>query len=176
MSSPPVVDMKPGAKFSFDMPDWVKLLIAECLIAFGRVEQKTIEIVWVVENADAAKKVKVARAPAADNFKKAITARNGITDTQRENYHKYFADLANVRNLIAHGSWLMVDGVPWVVWHKFIVDDGSVVGEFYERERFEATKRQCNSMLRMLSEVHLEAEKASGVKTNAIGPLGPGEV
>lgn len=176
MSAPPVVDMPPGAKFNFAMPDWAKLLIAECIIAFGRVEQKTNEIVWVIEGADAAKKVKIARAPAADNFKKAIAAREGLDDLRQANYHGYFVQLAQARNLIAHGSWMMVNNVPWVVWHKFIIDDGRVVGEFYDRERLEATKRQCNSMLRMLSEVHEQAEKKAGVKTNALTALGPGEV
>jgi hypothetical protein len=169
----PIVPMAPGAQFDFTIPDWVKLLIAECVIIFGRVEQKAIEIVWVVETADPRQRVKIARRPAAENFKIAVSNMNGVTPERIEAQQKFFVDLAQLRNLIAHGCWVMVNSRPWVVWHKFIVDDGSIVGEFCEKDRFEAFKRQANKMLEMLSNIHNDVEEVAGIKTNALTPLLP---
>jgi hypothetical protein len=48
-----------------------------------------------------------------------------------------FDDLAKGRNLIVHGAWWIVDDHrPWIVWHKFIEDNKSVMREFYEEGRF----------------------------------------
>jgi hypothetical protein len=167
----PIVPMPPGAAFDFNMPAWTKTLIADCLIVFGRVEQKSIEVVWVVEGANVAKRVAIARRPPKENFEIAIRNGNTLNGSSIEKYLEAFVDLANLRNLIAHGAWVMVNGVPWVVWHKFIVDDGSVVGEFCQRERFEAFKRQANAMLRLLSDLHTQAEERAGIRTSAVSRM-----
>jgi hypothetical protein len=167
----PVLNMLPGAQFDFSMPDWTKALIADCIIIFGRVEQKAIEIVWVVEKSTGPGRARVAKRKARQNFAIAVKNKAGTTDAKIEEHVSGFNDLSNLRNLMAHGAWVMVNGVPWVVWHKFIVDDGSVVGEFCQRARFEAFKRDANQMLVMLSEIHKDVEAAAGIRTSALTSL-----
>ena len=65
----------------------------------------------------------------------------------------------------------MVDERPWVVWHKFLQDAESVVGEFFDKERFEAFLRKANVMLDTSRKFHTELETSSGVKTSVLGRL-----
>jgi hypothetical protein len=83
-----------------------------------------------------------------------------------------FDVLAKDRNLMAHGCWILIDGDrPWVVWHKFIEDDASVIGEFFERPRFEKFMKKAEHLLDMCKNYHNMLEEALGKKTSALTKL-----
>jgi hypothetical protein len=46
-----VVPMPEGVVLSRELPEWVKLSIADAVIVFGRIEQEAIEIAWLIDTA-----------------------------------------------------------------------------------------------------------------------------
>jgi hypothetical protein len=174
MEKPKVISvpMHEGATFSWKMPEWVKLAIAESLILFGRLEQEIIEIAWLLKDANAKEKVKVARTPATENFDGILAVVEEHTADKLNALRSAFEELARNRNLIAHGCWLMIDGAkPWVVWHKFIEDDENVVGEYFEKARFEKFKKQAEVILGTCKKYHQMLEEGSGKITSALTKL-----
>jgi hypothetical protein len=166
------VPMHEGAVFDFTIPDWLRLNIADCVILFGRIEQKTIEIAWLLNNEELKRKLKTARNPATDNFEAIVELVEQKAGQKFEALRISFDALANARNLIVHGAWLMVDGNrPWVVWHKFLEDDNSVIGEFFEKPRFDAFIRKADFLHQMLCKWHNMLESESGKKTSALTSL-----
>jgi hypothetical protein len=163
------VPMHEGATFSWKMPEWVKLAIADSLIVFGRMEQRIIEIAWLLKDADIKERVKTARAPAVENFEGILDVMEEFEGKTFDGLRKTFEDLSKDRNLIAHGSWLMIDGArPWVVWHKFIEDESSVIGEFYEKGRFADFKKKADYLYEMCGKYHDMLEKTLGKTTSAL--------
>ncbi|MCK1742006.1 hypothetical protein IVA80_14260 [Bradyrhizobium sp. 139] len=129
--------MPEGTVLDAVMPDWVKLSIADCIIVFGRIEQKMVEIAWDLAGTTEVKdRVKRARVPAADNFDELLSVIEEAAGQKFDALRESFTKLAHDRNLIAHGHWLMAGGKPYVVWHKFLTDTHSVMGEFFEEHRF----------------------------------------
>jgi hypothetical protein len=168
--------MHEGAVMTWVLPDWVKLAIADSLILFGRLEQKIIEIAWLLKDADMKERVKTARAPAYDNFQDIIGVMEEAADKKFTALSETFEALAKSRNLIAHGCWLMVDGNrPWVVWHKFIEDDASVIGEFFEKPRFDDFLKRAEFLYDMCSKFHHMLEEELGKTTSALGRLPQGK-
>jgi len=114
------IPMPEGVHLSSDLPDSVKLAIADAVVVFGRIEQEAIEISWVLTDADLKRRLKLARTPSTEIFLEIIDSMErsqaGLNlDAMKEG----FRSLANDRNLIVHGAWAMADNKPWVVWHKF---------------------------------------------------------
>jgi hypothetical protein len=161
--------MPQGARLSPEIPDHVKLVLAGAVIAFGRIEQELIEIAWVMSDADLKQRLKIARSPTKENFIDIIEAveqaepglrLDALKDTVRQ--------LADDRNLIVHGAWIMADDKPWVVWHKFAEDTDSVIGEYFEAWRFERFMTKSLHLLGMLRQFHNILEKKTGIKTTSV--------
>lgn len=51
------IPMPDGVHLSAELPDWVKLSIADAVVTFGRMEQEIIEISWILNDADLNKKL-----------------------------------------------------------------------------------------------------------------------
>ena len=134
----PIEMMHGGASFTQELPDWVRFAIADAVVRFGRLEQEIIEIAWLIKGAnEKEQRAKVARKPATDNFDDVLRLVEAAASSALAGLRSTFDDLAKDRNLITHGAWWMVDGhKPWVVWHKFIEDSDSVMGEYYMESRF----------------------------------------
>ncbi|MCX7382930.1 MAG: hypothetical protein NT133_16300 [Alphaproteobacteria bacterium] len=129
--------MPDGINLSTDLPAWTRLAIADAVVLFGRIEQEVIEIAWLLADAGMRERLKLARAPATENFIAIIDCAERAQGHQDLGTLKSsFVILANDRNLIVHGAWAMADGKPWVVWHKFIEDTDSIIGEYFESRRF----------------------------------------
>jgi hypothetical protein len=161
--------MPQGVRLSPELPDQVKLGLADAVIAFGRIEQELIEIAWVMSNADLKQRLKIARAPTKENFIDIIEAveqaepglkLDALKDTVRQ--------LADDRNLMVHGAWTMIDDKPWVVWHKFAEDTDSVIGEYFEPWRFERFMTKSLHLLGMLRQFHKMLEAQAGIKTTSV--------
>jgi hypothetical protein len=62
----------------------------------------------------------------------------------------------------------MVNDKPFVIWHKFLEDTDSVMGEYYVEGRFKDFMSKANALLKMCREFHNGLEETSGVKTSAL--------
>ena len=137
---------------------------------FGRLEQEVIEIAWLIKGAgEKAERAKVARRPATDNFDDILKLVEAAAGSEFASLRSTFEDLAKDRNLIAHGAWWMVDGHrPWVVWHKFIEDSDSVMGEYYVESRFSDFMKKAGVIYEMCRKFHDGVEKQTSLKTSAL--------
>ena len=163
------VPMREGVRLSSELPEWVKLSIANAVVVFGRIEQEAIEISWLLTDATLKSRLKLARTPASENFLAIIESAERSQDGLNLDALKdSFVTLANERNLIVHGAWTMTDDTPWVVWHRFVEDIDSIIGEHFEAWRFERFMKKANHILGMLREIHNLLEAQTGTKTSAI--------
>lgn len=158
-------EMPAGTPISVDIPDWVKLEIASCLILFGRLEQCVIEIAWEMAGTTEIKeRLMRARQPATENFSEVVSVIEDAAGQKFDALHRTFDELAKDRNLFAHGSWLMAGVRPYVVWHKFITDTDSVMGEFIEAHRFDHFKRRADKLLETCNQWSIMLTEQTGRK------------
>jgi hypothetical protein len=164
--------MHEGAHLDWRLPEWVKLAMSDCIVLFGRMEQEIIEVVWLLRSADVAVRVKIAREPASRNFEFLIAQLQKESGKKFDSLSGGFERLTRERNLMAHGAWWMVDEArPWVVWHKFIEDDGSVIGEYFEKHRFERFMTTAESIYDACRMFHRMLEEGLGVTTSGLNKL-----
>jgi hypothetical protein len=103
----------------------------------GQLEQEIIEISWLIKGAEAVTdRVRLSRNPANENFVEIVNLVEQTAGQRFDGLRVTFSNLSYDRNLIVHGSWLMVDDRPYVVWHKFLEDTDSVMGEYYVSAEF----------------------------------------
>jgi hypothetical protein len=57
---------------------------------------------------------------------------------------------------------------PWVVWHKFLEDEDSIIGEFFERWRFERFMVKGKHLLATLRSFHSMLEDLQRARTKSI--------
>ncbi len=120
-------------------------------------------------DADLKKKLKLAGAPAKENFIAVLeSVERHEEGLQLDALKDGFRGLADGRNLMVHGAWNMADAKPWVVWHKFLEDDASIIGEFFEKWRFERFMAKGQHILAMLRKFHDMLEEQTGKKTTAV--------
>jgi hypothetical protein len=161
-----------GAKLDLNLATWVKVSIADAVVVFGRLEQEISEIAWILTNAvTVADRVKLAKNAASGNFLDVVGSVEEVAGQAFDGLRTTFIELSNDRNLIVHGSWLMVDDRPLVMWHKFIEDTDGVMGEYYDKGRFEKFMLKANALLDMCRKFHNELEQSTGVKTSALGAI-----
>jgi hypothetical protein len=175
MSAHVTVPMHSDAVISYELPQWVKLAMSDAMILFGRLEHEIIEVTWLMKEADMAARVKSARKPISENFQFIIDeVKKQANGASLSGLEDGFDKLAKDRNLIAHGSWWIVDGEnPWVVWHKFIEDDGSVIGEFFEKHRFDHFMYKAGVIYDMIRNFHNMLEEGLGKKTSTLRAVAP---
>lgn len=161
--------MPEGVLLSAELPERVRLAIADAVVLFGRMEQEIIEISWLLTDATLKEKLKFARNPATESF---ITVLESVERSQPglklDALRDGFTNLAHERNLMVHGAWTMTDAKPWVVWHKFLEDDESIIGEHFEAWRFERFMKKGTCLLDMLRRFHDMLEEHTGKKTSAL--------
>ena len=163
------VSMPEGVQLSTELPDWVRLAIADAVVVFGRLEQEIIEISWILLDADLEQKLKLTKGSTTDKFIAAVeSVERTQADLKLDGLKEAFRGLADDRNLIVHGAWTMADAKPWVVWHKFLEDDDSIIGEFFEQWRFERFMKKGEHLLSTLRRFHDMLEEQTGKKTSAV--------
>src|ERR1039458_8716607 len=59
----------PDLKWSFALPDKLKLAIADCITLYSRIESCIVEIIWELEQANLERKKEIAKAWGNENFK-----------------------------------------------------------------------------------------------------------
>jgi hypothetical protein len=163
------VPMPEGTRLSPELREWARFAIADAVVLFGRMEQEIIEISWILNDDDLTQKLKLTGGSTTDKFIAALEsverAEEGLKlDALKDG----FKGLAEERNLIVHGAWNMTDEKPWVVWHKFLEDDESIIGEHFERWRFERFMVKGQHIFPMLRRFHYMLEAQTGKKTSAV--------
>ncbi len=163
------VPMPEDTRLSPELPEWVRLAIADAVVVFGRMEQEIIEISWILTDADLAQKLKLTKGSTTDKFIAALeSVERAEPGLKLDALKEGFKGLAEERNLIVHGAWNMMDAKPWVVWHKFLEDDDSIIGEHFEQWRFERFMVKGQRILGMLRTFHDVLEAQTGKKTSAV--------
>ena len=113
--------IKSGSDVSFQIPDNLKCAIADCILLHSKIENITVEILWIVERADLNRKRQISTRRGSlntDELKKVIEA---LPDVETDAIWQTCKYLSDERHIIAHGVWFMMDQMkPYVVWHKWI--------------------------------------------------------
>jgi hypothetical protein len=130
----------PGMTWSFDLPDRLKIAIAQAVTVFSHIDCMLIESVWALEQPDLKRKKQIAKEHAHENIK---FIRWIVEDHMKLDVGAMWdalAELRQERNLIAHGTWSVrfgddtpgetaedSVGLPMVLWHsKMLESDDSV--------------------------------------------------
>lgn len=154
-----ITPMPPDVVLQRELPDWLRLAIADAVVVFGRMEQEAIEIVWLLRDATLAEKLKAARDPATDTLTTIVEIiERTQSDLDFSAIKSKIVDLAQERNMIVHGSWCLANDKPYVVWHKFLVDDEHIIGEYFEKLRFDNFMNLANHLLSTLFDIHAQLE------------------
>lgn len=129
----------PPASWSFDLPDKLKLAIADCIALYSKMESCVVELIWELERADLPRKQEIARNWGDQNFqilKKAIKLLPGV---ETNAVWRALKELTKERNLIGHGVWMITDeDRPVVGWHsKFLESDDWAGAEYFDWTRFD---------------------------------------
>jgi hypothetical protein len=64
-----------------------------------------------------------------------------------------FERLASERNMIVHGSWVMRDHQPYVVWHKFESAKDEIPSVAFPRRRFGLFMKLANHLFKILKQL-----------------------
>ena len=126
-----------GAKFSMDLPEHLKLAIADCITLHSKIEAIIIELLWILEAADLNRKRQIGTRRASLNTEELRTVVEAIPGAVSDAIWETRERLSEERHIIAHGVWLMVDNEPYVVWHKWIDTNDGVVSEPFPYKRFD---------------------------------------
>jgi hypothetical protein len=101
-----------GAVLDLHMPDWVQLEIASCVILFGRLEQKIIEIAWDMAGSNEVReRLKRAKQSSHDNLDEIL----GVIETAAtfEAIRTAFKGAkTETLSRMGRGSW-QADGRMW---------------------------------------------------------------
>ena len=59
----------PNLTWSFELPDRLKIAIADAVVLYSRIESCCVEIIWELEQADLERKKQIAKAWGDQNFR-----------------------------------------------------------------------------------------------------------
>src|SRR5271156_3699151 len=130
------VPIHPNANISSELTADLKIAIADAIVVSSRIETCLLETIWVIEDADLNQKRKLATRTISQNFTQLRQFIN-IPNLDLAKTWRAVDRVMNERHIIAHGSWMIVDNTrPFVIWHKFLENSDTVVGEYFNYHRF----------------------------------------
>lgn len=161
----------PDLQWSFELPDRLKLAIADCLTLYSRIESCIVETVWELEQADLERKKEIAKAWGDQNFMVLKKAVREIPGAKTDAIWPALKRLGKERNIIGHGVWMWTNtDRPLVVWHAKFLEEADWVGaEFFDFARFDRFIRRAEVLLntfarfKILLVKAIDAEKARRV-------------
>ena len=159
-----------GTTWDFNLPDKLKIAIADAIVVFARLETITLETVWIFEDSTLEEKKDLTRDWVTKNFRKIKRVVRLIPEAKTDKIWPTLEHLAAERNLIAHGFWSVDNaGRPTVLSHKFLESEDYVTGEIFDYARFEYFQKRADHMLNtfrlfktMLDEMPKEDRIAAG--------------
>jgi hypothetical protein len=170
-----------GMTWSFDLPDRLKIAIADAVTIFARIDSMIIEGIWILEQADAKRRRQIAKEKAYENIKYVRSVVEQHMKLDIGSTWDALDELRQDRNLIAHGVWMVrfggdtpgetanpPTGVPMVLWHsKMLESEDFVTAESFDYWRFERFMKRAQLLLdtftkfRYTTEDAIEEEKRS---------------
>jgi hypothetical protein len=171
---PPTSIAIPGMTWSFDLPDRLKIAIAEAVTVFSHIDCMLIESVWALEQPDLKRKKQIAKEHAHENIK---FIRSIVEDHMKLDVGAMWdalAELRQERNLIAHGTWSVrfggdtlgetavdPEGLPMVLWHSMMLEsDDFVTAESFHYWRFEKFMKRGRHLLNTFQQFRTLCENA----------------
>jgi len=145
----------PNLEWTWNLPDRLKIAIADAVVIFSRIENTCIEIIWEIEHADLQRKKAVARARNKENIKILKEEFSKIPGGKTDKLWIIFDRLSQQRNLIVHGVWAWTnDKRPMLVSHaKFLEEEGMIGVEVVEWAWFDGFMKHANLLLTTLENV-----------------------
>ena len=171
--SPPTSIEIPGITWSFDLPDRLRLAIADAVTIFSRIDHAIIECIWVLEQPDLKRKKQIAKEHAHENIQYVRDVVEEHMKLDIPETWEAIAELRKERNLIAHGVWMMrfggdsegetnapPTGLPMVLWHsKMLESDNFVTAESFDYWRFKSFMANSRVLLDTFLKFRSMAEK-----------------
>ncbi len=139
----------PNLTWSFDLPDKLKLAIADAVVLYSRIESCIVEIVWELEQADLDRKKEIAKAWGDQNFRLVKRAVKLIPGAKTDAIWPALKAIGKERNIIGHGVWMWTNEErPLVVWHSKFLEEADWVGaEFFDFARFDYFMRRAELLM-----------------------------
>ncbi len=147
----------PDLTWSFELPDRLKLAIADAIVLYSRIECCCIEIIWEIEQADLGRKQELAKNWGEQNFKLLRKAVESLPGAKTDRIWPTLKALGKERSLIGHGVWMWTsEERPLVVWHSNFLESADWVGaEYYDWSRFESFMRKATVLMNTFAQFKL---------------------
>jgi hypothetical protein len=130
--------LEPEPNWSSKLPDKLKLAIADCILLYSNIESCIVELVWLIEDADTERRMRIARSWSSTNFKIVKQVIKLIPGAESDAVWTTLKNLGEERNLIGHGVWLIThEGRPMVVWHARSEDHENIEAQYFDWARFD---------------------------------------
>jgi hypothetical protein len=155
----PVAHPNPDLAWSFELPDRLKLAIADAIVLYSRIESCCIEIIWEIEQADLARKQELAKNWGDQNFKTLRKVIEALRGARTDRIWPALKELGKERNLIGHGVWMWTNEErPLVVWHsKFVESPNCVGGEYFDFSRFDRFMKRATVLMKHVRRTEADA-------------------
>jgi hypothetical protein len=171
---PPTSIAIPGMTWSFDLPDRLKLAIADAVTIFSHIDCMVIESVWALDQADLKRKKQISRDHAHENIKFVRAVVEEHMKLEIGPTWDALDEMRRERNLIAHGVWSVrfggdtpeqtgtkPEGLPMVLWHsKMLESDDYVTAESFDYWRFDKFMDRARVLLDTFRQFKTMCEKA----------------
>ncbi len=145
----PTIDIVSG-RLSDDMPDSIKIAIADAVMAYAIMEGTAERLIWDITGLSYDDGRLLTRTDSSEKFEvlKTLTENYGLiihyNRKTTQDMWTAIRQLMPVRNLIVHGIWAMLDHqIPVTISPRLSTTTGNVVGEAFPLERLHAIARQC---------------------------------
>jgi|GEM_PF-1594737 hypothetical protein len=142
----------PDASWNFDLPEKLKLGIADAVVTFARMETTLLEIVWILEESTLEEKRELTMDVVSKNFDKLKRVVTRLPGAETNRIWPALKNLAKDRNLIVHDFWAVDDAHddrPVVLSHHFLESEDYVTGEYFDYRRFEFFQKRADHLLNM---------------------------
>ena len=96
----------PDLTWSFELPDQLKIAIADAIVLYRRIDSCCVEIIWELEQANLERKKEIAKARGDQNFRLLKQAVHQIPGAKTDKIWAALMALGKERNLIGHGVWM----------------------------------------------------------------------
>lgn len=148
-------------QLSGDLSDRLKMAIGDAVTIFSKIDAKMLEMIWLLSEADLAKKKKLAREHSAGNMKSLEEVFRLIPGAETGEIWRTCEALRRERNLIAHGIWLIDQfGNPQVTWpRRDLESDDYTVVEHFSFERFDHFLEIGHQLLKTFSDIKHDLEE-----------------
>lgn len=148
------------SRLSDDIPDEVKIAVANALIAYSAMEHVAERLIWEISGLSFDDGRLLTQYDSSKRFQilRELLERYGIIvlPNRRTTLEMWAAIkiLIPVRNLLIHGVWAMLDKtIPLAISARLSSDIGQVSGEAFRLERLQAMERQCYKIKKVFDAV-----------------------